>query len=258
MIRALMIALAFMAFTATASAASKAVAASDDFSTDGRMALGAYRALAEDHLAGILAAERALAATSDARSADWARIKPALSSLAKGITTEAAVWYALPDGRYYTADGDLSKESLKDRTYFPDLLAGKAVEGVLVISKSTGHRSIIVAAPVTKDGKIVGAVGVSVRARLLASMIVQKARMPDNFIFYALDGEGRTAIHKDPDRMFEHPADIGDPSLRAAVNTILKTPRGVVAYEFRGKRRKALFETSEISGWHFILARSEP
>lgn len=250
MIRSLFAALALFAAAATS-----ALAAPDDCTGDERIALSAYRALAEDHLSGILAAEHAIAATTDAQSTDWTRIKPALASLARDVTTEAAVWYAMPDGRYYTVDDDLNKESLQDRAYFPALLAGTPVNGALVISKSTGHRSIIVAAPVIKNGKVVAAIGVSVRARLLAAMIAEKTRMPDNLIFYALDAEGRTAIHKDPERMFEFPSDMGDRSLRAAVNTILKAPSGSVSYEFRGKKKKALFETSGILGWHFVLAR---
>ncbi|MFZ2470041.1 cache domain-containing protein [Parvibaculum sedimenti] len=252
MIKSFLAALALFAATVN-----PALAASDDCTADERVALSAYRALTEDHLSGVLAAERALAATADAQSADWARIKPALASLARDVTTEAAVWYAMPDGHYYTVDGDLSKESLKDRAYFPALLADKSVEGTLVISKSTGHRSIIVAAPVVRDGKVVAAIGVSIRARLLAAMVAEKTHMPDNLIFYALDADGRTAIHKDPERMFEFPSDMGAPSLGAAVNTILKAPSGSVSYEFRGQKRTALFETSGVLGWHFVLARED-
>ena len=249
MIRSLFAALALFA------AATTSALAAPDCTADERVALSAYRALAEEHLSGILASERAIAATTDAQGANWARIKPALASLARDVTTEAAVWYAMPDGRYYTVDGDQNKESLKDRAYFPTLLAGKPVNGALVISKSTGHRSIIVATPVVNDGKVVAVIGVSVRARLLAAMIAEKTRMPDNLIFYALDADGRTAIHKDPERMFEFPSDMGDPSLGAAVNTILKAPAGSVTYEFRGTKRTALFETSGTLGWNFVLAR---
>jgi hypothetical protein len=118
--------------------------------------LRAYQGLVEEHLAGILRLEKALAATLDAKSAQWENIKPALKSLSLGLGTDAAVWFALPDGNYYTTEGDRAERNLKDREYFPSLLAGQDVLGSLVVSKSTGHRSIIVATPVIDHGSLTG------------------------------------------------------------------------------------------------------
>lgn len=227
----------------------------DGFTTDGRVALNAYRGLVEEHLAGVLHALKALAATSDAQSGEWERIKPALTELAEDVSTEAAFWFAKPDGGYHATAGDLGEGNLKDRSYFTGLMAGKPVEGSAVISKSTGHRSVIVAAPVKKDGAVVAALGASLRARLISELVGKRTALPDGLVFYALDANGQAVIHKDPDLMFQYPSDIGDASLKAAVAKILSTDEGIVEYTFRGTNRTALFDKSDATGWHFVLAQ---
>jgi methyl-accepting chemotaxis protein len=223
------------------------------FTVDSRVALAMYRALVEEHLTGVLDALRALAATSDAQSADWERIKPALSRLSEDLPTDAAVWFARPDGSYFTTESGLTDQNLKDREYFPELVAGGDIKGSLVISKSTGHRSIVVATPIEKDGQIVAAIGVSVRARLLSALVDKRINLPESVTFYALNPKGQIAIHKDPDQMFKYPSDIGDGTLKTVVSTILSKAQGDVAYDFEGKHMIAIFDTSEVTGWHFVL-----
>ncbi|MBL8223910.1 MAG: cache domain-containing protein [Chromatiales bacterium] len=237
--------------------AGTAAAAADggSFSTDGHVALKAYKGLVEEHLAGALNALRVLAATSDAQAGEWPRTRPALKALEAGLTSAAAVWYAQPDGAYYTTAGDRAADSLGDREYFPKVMAGADVEGSLVISKSTGHRSVIVATPVRTGSRVVGALGVSIRARRLGALVEERTNLPDDLVFYAIDARGQTAIHKDPDRMFAFPSDMGDESLKAAVKTMLSSSRGSVSYRFQGTSRIALFEESELTAWRFVLAK---
>lgn len=234
--------------------AEPAAAQPSGVTADGRVVLEAYRGMVEEHLEGVLKAAQVLAATSDARSGQWARARPGLAALAAATPTAAAVWFARPDGSYHTVAEGLVTANVKDRDYFPGLMAGRDVRAALVVSKSTGHRSIVVAAPVFRAGRVVGAVGASVRARLVSEMVERRARLPNNLVFYALDAQGRTAIHKDPERMFEFPSDLGDPSLRAGVAEIMARPAGQVDYSFRGSRRTAIFDSSEFTGWKFVLA----
>jgi len=243
------------ALTLAGMATGAAEAKERGFSVSGRVALDAYRGLVEEHLAGVLRALTALAATSDAQSGEWDRARRALAALADDLPTEAAIWFAQPDGSYRNTTNDLSEGNLKDRDYFAGLMAGKPVEGSAVVSKATGHRSIIVAAPVRKDGTVIAALGASLRARLISEFLEKRAALPDDLVFYALDAKGQAVIHKDPDLMFQFPSDIGDASLKAAVATILSTGEGVTEYTFRGTRRTALFNKSEATGWHFVLVQ---
>jgi methyl-accepting chemotaxis protein len=225
------------------------------FSTDGRVTLKAYKGLVEEHLIGTKNALKALATTSDARSEDWARIKPALKVLGGTLASAAAVWYAKTDGSYYTADGDLNEQSLSDREYFPQLMSGQDVGGALVVSKSTGHRSVIIATPIRTAEAVIGALGISIRARLLSELVELRTDVPKDLVFYAIDGKGQTVIHKDPEKMFAFPSDLGDASLKAAVKTMLSSDHGSVAYQFQGTSRRALFQASELTGWRFVLAK---
>lgn len=225
------------------------------FDVDGHIALRAYQGLVEEHLVGVLRTLKALAATSDAQTMSWQLIKPALLRLSQDLTTDATVWYALPDGRYHSTDGDTSTKTLADRDYFPKLLARSDVIGSLVISKSTGHRSIIVATPVFKEGHVVGALGVSLQSRLISQLVTERTALPDNLTFYALDTRGQAAIHKDPNKMFQFPSDLGEPSLKSAVTAMLSQTSGVVQYRFEGKDRSAVFNKSDVTGWRFVLVQ---
>ena len=73
----------------------------------------------------------------------------------------AAVWFVQPDGQFYTVEKGLTNLTLRDRQYFPRLMAGEEITGDLVISKTTGKRTAIVAVPIKKNGKIIGALGTS-------------------------------------------------------------------------------------------------
>jgi methyl-accepting chemotaxis protein len=137
---------------------------------------------------------RALAATEQVRSGDWARMRGPLAVLADGVKETAAVWFARPDGSYFTVEKGPAGESLSERAYFPDLLAGRDVVGALVISKSTGRRSLIVASPVFVDGKVTGAVGASLDAAGLATSLDAAIRFPKDVVFYAVDGRGSRGI----------------------------------------------------------------
>jgi hypothetical protein len=106
-----------------------------------------------------------------------------------------------------------------------------------------------------KGGRAVAAIGISLRARLISQLITDRTGLPDDMTFYALDEKGQAAIHKDPDKMFLYPSDLGESSLKSAVATILSQPRGGVDYSFEGKARTAVFNKSDLTHWHFVLVR---
>ena len=220
---------------------------------DARVALDAYRAAVEARLEGVRNAARGLAATEDARSGDWERIQAPLAAMASGVGDAAAVWFALPDGRYWTVGHGLVDSSLKDRGYFPTLLTGHEVVGALVVSKSTGARALIVASPVMVDGKVAGAIGVSIDATKLAAELDAAIRFPPDVVFYALDASGETALHRASELIFAFPSAQGSPTLSKAVDTMLSSPEGVVHYEYRGIARTAVFSRSSLTGWVFVL-----
>jgi hypothetical protein len=196
---------------------------------------------------------KTLAATQEGMSGDWNRINPPLTRLRDDTPASAAAWFARPDGSYYTVQKGRIGQSLEDRSYFPTLMHGEDVIGSLVVSKSTGDRSIIVATPILSDGKVVGALGVSLSAARLAKRLDEEVQFPDDVVFYALDVHGRTALHKDTSLIFQFPSDIGDASLKSAVQNMLSEREGVVRYRFRGADRAVVFHRSETTRWTFAI-----
>lgn len=245
-----------LALVSLPTCARSAGAAEGSFMLDARVTLRAYTALVESHFEGVLDGAQTLAATSDAKSGDWARIKGPLSIYARGVPTVAAVWFARPNGSYYTLKKGLTGQNVKDRAYFSHLMSGEDVEGDLVVSRSTGRKSVVIAAPIKKNGKIIGAFGVSISVEKLAAMIDARLELPADIVFYALDAEGRTALHRDSKLMFEFPSEMGSATLSGAVKEMLSKPEGVVHYRFRGSTRVVVFERSKLTGWVFALGLS--
>ena len=243
---------------ASAPGLSPVEAAESEFSLDARVALEAFRATVDGRLQGVLMTTRLLAATDEARSGDWARIRDPLGVLATNLPEQAAVWYATADGSLFTVAKGATGETLRERAYFPSLLAGHDVVGSLVISKSTDKRAVIVASPVVLEGKVAGAVGVSLDAAMLAASIDRAVRFPPDVVFYTLDDRGQTALHRAGELIFAFPSDVGSATLSDAVKVMLSQPEGVVRYQYGGNDRTALFTKSPLTGWTYVLGKAHP
>ncbi len=237
----------------TGSASALAQPPGDSFPLDAHVVLNAFEGLVSERLDADLAILHTVAATKDAQSEDWRRIKPVLARFAEGEPANAAVWFARPNGSYFTVRDDFTKQNVSDRSYFPSLLAGKDVVATLVVSRSTGQKSVVVAAPVIRDGAVVGAVGVSIAVEQLSAFVDAKLALPPNIVFYALDAKGQTALHRDKALMFAYPSELGDDSLKNAVAEMLSKPEGAVSYVFRGARRTVIYRKSDATGWVFAL-----
>jgi len=244
-----------LSLAALLSIASNAFAADPQagLALDPRVGLNAYAALVEQEFEHARTGLRALAASENAVSADWERIKRPLAIFAKDTPIAAAVWFARPDGSYFTVESGLTDQDLKNRAYFPALMAGREVAGDLVVSKSTGKRSAIIAVPVQTGGRVIGALGVSMAMEKLAGLVEDKIGFPDQIMFYALDGHGQIALHRESTLLFEFAAQLGSPTLAEAVKEMLAKPQGAVHYEFQGAQRTAIFKRSEATGWVFAL-----
>jgi hypothetical protein len=155
-------------------------------------------------------------------------------------------------------DKGATGETLRERAYFPALLAGRDVVGALVVSQSTGKRSLIIASPVLVEGKVTGAVGVSMDAAKLAASVDQAIRFPADVVFYALNQQGQTALHRAGELIFVFPSDVGSATLNDAVKTMLSRPEGVVHYQYSGSDKTAVFQRSQLTGWVFVLGKSYP
>lgn len=220
------------------------------------VALGAFMGLVEDHLEGILRTEKVIATTTEARTGKWEKLQPLLDRFSQDLPTDATVWFMMSDGSYYsTVKKGLAGQSLRDRTYFPRLMAGREVLGELVISKSTGQRSIIVATPVFANGKVVAAIGVSVDAVKLSGLVDSSMTLPENAYFYALDAKTKVTLHRYQVRTFKTVSEIGNDSLGDAFKKVMHKDQGVFDYSLNGKKMASIFRKSTVLGWYFFIAQ---
>lgn len=221
--------------------------------SDLRLILNGYAAYTEEHIAGTLRGLKLLSYTNEMKSGKWPAMKGLLARFDKSGINAAAVWYARPDGSYYTAGDGLAAHTLADRPYFPTLMAGRDVVGYLVISKSTGARSFVIAVPVKNNkGKVAGALGVSVSEKDMSKTIDEKLGLPENMIFYALDTKGQVSLHTKSSLLQVFPSDLGSPTLNDAIKEMLSKKEGEVSYEFQGKK-KVVFRRSQLTGWTYAI-----
>ncbi len=116
-------------------------------------------------------------------------------------------WYARPDGSYYTVADGLTSANLKNRSYFPVVLAGKESVGTVVVSFATGRNAGIVAVPVKNQGAVTGVLGSSVYLDTLTGTL--RDEIPAPFVFYAIDTGGAFALHSDRAQISRNVTQIG-------------------------------------------------
>jgi len=219
---------------------------------EANVALSSLIAITDGHIKSIAEKLALAAATAEAQSGDWRKIKPLLTLIQKDEGDESTVWFARPDGSYYSVDLGLTDKNLKDRSYFPDLMAGKATVGHLVISKSTSEVSAIIAVPIKKDGRVKGALGLSLFTKKLSVQIKNQMGLDDNVVFYALNKDYITVINFKPERVFLNPEKQDSSSMAKAMEEMISREQGIIEYDFHGVRRVA-FRRSAYTGWWYAI-----
>ncbi len=211
----------------------------------------------DQRMRGVQQVLEILAATSEARSADWEKMRALLTAYQKS-DGGLIVWFVRPDGTYYTPERGLMNVKLTDRAYFPGLMAGGKVMGSLVISKATGQRSAIIAIPMVEYGKVFGAIGASLFLDRLAEQVVAALGLRADASFFALAPNGLTTLHKKTERHFLDPREMGSETMKGAINEMLAHEAGETSYVFDNVTKTAIYRTSPLTQWKFAIAFSPP
>ncbi len=153
--------------------------------TDSQSLLSAFASYTDLRIRSVQQSLEILASTTEAKSRKWENMKGLLSGYQKS-DAGFIVWYVRPDGTYYTVDKGLMDVKLSDRSYFPDLMAGRKIIGALVVSKSTGQRSAVIAIPMKEGGKVAGAIGASLFLDKLSDQIGSILALRTDAAFFAL------------------------------------------------------------------------
>ena len=220
--------------------------------TNLRLLLNSFAALGEGYVQNVLRGLNIISVTEEVQSGKWEKMRGVLAEFSRSGINAAAVWFALPDGSYYTMEKGLTDLNLRDREYFPRLMAGEEITGDLVISESTGKRSAIVAVPIEKNGKVIGALGTSLAVEDISRILDENMGLPENMFFYALDQKGQTSLHRVSALLFAYPSDMGSKSLSKTVTEMLDKTEGTVTYDFYGERL-VVFKKSPLTGWIFAI-----
>ena len=225
------------------------------FAGDGQSQLSAFVSYTDLRMSSVERSLEIVAATGEAKSGKWEDVKGLLQGYQRS-EDGLILWYLLPDGRYYTLDKGLMDVKLSDRNYFPDLMAGRNIVGALVISKSTGNRSAVIAVPVMQGDKVVGAIGASLFLDRLSEQVGSMLSLGDGASFFALAPDGLTVLHSKTDRHFLDTRELGSASLKQAATAMLSRDSGTVVYEYDRMAKRAIFRTSSLTQWKFAISRS--
>lgn len=224
-----------------------------DFAVQGRVALASLIALSDGHLQQIAGHFEVLASSPDAVSADWERVRGPLASVAEH-NVPALIWFALPDGSYWSVQGGKAAGNLTDRAYWPRLMAGQTVLGDLVVSKATGKPTAIVAVPIRNGaGAIVGAFGSSVYLDSLSLRIKREMDLQPDELFFAIDSTPIASVQDDPTEVFLDPFALNEPELERAIREIMRSDESVVTYTFGGKTRTVICRHSPVTAWWYCF-----
>jgi hypothetical protein len=219
---------------------------------DLRLLLNSFAALGEGHVENVLRGLKIMSVTEEAQSGEWEKMRGMLDEFDRSGIKAACVWFVRPDGSYYSVEKGLTGLNLRDREYFPRLMAGEEIAGELVLSKSTGKRTDIVAVPIKKNGKVIGALGTSLAVEDISRMLDEKMGLPENMFFYALDQKGQTSLHRISALLFAYPSDMGSKSLAKTVGEMLARPEGELTYDFYGER-SVVFKKFPLTGWVYAV-----
>src|SRR5665647_837257 len=196
------------------------------------LALDLMAAETDAQLKAVLRPLEVLAVTTETQSGECQNIRPLLATLEEK-EPDARTWYALPDGSYYTVVDGLTSASLKNRSYFPGVLAGKESVGIVVMSYSTGKNVAIIAVPVRNQSAVTGVMGASVYLDTLTDKL--RSRVPEPLVFYAIDTENKFALHSDKGQISRNVAMIGpESSFGRAIATMRAQSSGTIEYDDGG------------------------
>lgn len=154
--------------------------------------------------------------------------------------------------------------NVADRDYFKQAISGKSCVSDVLISKATNKPSIVVAAPIIRDGAVKGVIyGIADGAELLN--ITNRIKVGESGYTYISNKSGVTMAHPDVNRVLTQYNPVEDaknnPELEGLAdimaNKMLKGQSGVEQYYFEGSSRIIGFKPVEDTEWSVAVAMQE-
>lgn len=165
------------------------------------------------------------------------------------------------DGTATYSDG--SKSDLSDREYIKKALNGEANISDVLISKVTNEPVIMIAVPIYKNNKVIGAL-VGRKDGNALSEVVKSTGYGKEGYGYIVNNKGTIIAHPDKEKVLNqfNPIEEAkkDKSLLSAstlFQKILKEQSGISTYNYNGESLYASYEAIEGTGWYFVITASK-
>ena len=197
-----------------------------------------------------------IAMREDIQTMDWEIQQPILKQqLEKSNFLDIGVIQL--DGTAYFTDGSIS--NLADRAHVIKALNGEVNVSDMLISRVTNEIVFMYAAPIEREGKVVGAL-VGRRAGEALSDIIKDAGYGESGYAYMINNSGTIVAHPDKERVLSQWNPIeeakNDNSLASVANLfdkILKERTGISDYSFQGKELYVGYTPVNGSNWIMVI-----
>jgi hypothetical protein len=207
--------------------------AQEDLSLDVAFGVRVIARLAEAYIGGLVDAMHVMTATANLRTGDWDQMQGLLAQFQESELSYDA-WFLKPDGTYYKVESGLASANLSDRGYFAKVMAGETTQNDLVVSRSTGRKSMVLTAPIFNGPTVIGALGVTLYLDDFSAFLADKVRLPESVRFYGYDTDDLViCVHSNPDLLLEPESSSGITLARGGI------------------------QISTAIGWTFVLGTAE-
>ncbi len=201
-----------------------------------------------------------IAGMADIQSMDWEFQQPVLQKQLKN-TNFLALGIVYTDGKAYYTDGTTAQ--LGDRDYVKKAFEGKTNVSELIISRVTNEPVLMYAAPIKKDGKVVGVL-IGRRDGNALSNVTNSINYGENGYAYMINDKGIVIGHPDKQKVLnefnpikEVESDSSLQSLASLFTKILKEQRGISTYHFEGNDLYAAYEPIKGTNWILVITANE-
>lgn len=186
-----------------------AVHGQESVSLDAAFGVRMIEKLTESAISALVDGMNVMTATANMRTGDWDQMEDLLAQFEESELSYNA-WFLKTDGSYYKVGTGLASANLSDRDYFPTVMGGNATLGDLVVSRSTGRKSMILTAPVFNGPSVIGALGVTLYLDDFSAYLASKLNLPEGLSFYGYDKNAMViCVHPDASLLLEPEASSG-------------------------------------------------
>ncbi len=194
------------------------------------------------------------------QSMDWKIQQPILKKIVEktNFLDFAIVGF---DGKAYYSDGTISE--LGDREYVKKALNGEINVSDLLLSKVTNSVVLMYAAPIERDGKLVGAL-IGRRDGNALSVITDDMGYGENGYAYMINSKGTVVAHPDRDKVLTQfnpiegvKTDSSLQSVATLFETIIADKEGISSYIYNGQEFYAGFSPIEGTDWSLVITANK-